>query len=117
MSRKSQDTWKHRIDPNPEASSVRYSLTFRYVTKHNENATIVIGDSNTRYLKFGTGKGTFGDKLPGKRVLAFTIDQINPEICTGYRNIFIHCGINNIRNTENVEDSFCLLYTSPSPRD
>ncbi|KAL5271434.1 hypothetical protein ACHWQZ_G001915 [Mnemiopsis leidyi] len=104
MSRKSQDIWKHRIDPVTDGSQgVRYSLTFRYVSKHNENATIVIGDSNTRFLKFGSGKGTFGDRLPGKRVLAFTIDQITPAECSGYRNIFVHCGINDIRNGGNAE--------------
>ena len=103
MSRSSQNTWKHRINPAAENSGVRYSLTFRYVTKHNGNATIVIGDSNTRFLKFGSGKGTFGDKLPGKRVLAFTIDQIKPEECSGYQNVFIHCGVNDIRNSGNPD--------------
>ena len=103
MSRSSQDTWKHRIDPATESCGVRYSITFRYVTKHNENATIVIGDSNTRFLRFGSGKGTFGDKLPGKRVLAFTIDQIKPEECSGYKNVFVHCGVNDIRNSGSPE--------------
>ena len=103
MSRKSQDTWKHRIEPVQDSVGARYSLTFRYVSKHNENATIVVGDSNTRFLRFGSGKGTFGDRLPGKRVLAFTIDQISPEECSGYKNIFVHCGVNDIRNGGNPE--------------
>ena len=103
MSRSSQNSWRHRIDPATENCGVRYSITFRYVTKHSGNATIVIGDSNTRFLRFGTGKGTFGDKLPGKRVLAFTIDQIKPEECSGYKNVFVHCGVNDIRNSGSPE--------------
>ena len=56
--------------------------------------------SNTRHLKFGSGKGTFGDRLPGKRLLRYTIDAIEPEACIGYKNVVIHCGINDIRRPQ-----------------
>ena len=98
MSKLSQLSWKHRIDQSDDSRELRYSITFRYVSQNSSDATIICGDSNTRFLKFGTGKGTFGEKLPGKRVLAFTIDQIDPIICAGYKNVFIHCGINDIRH-------------------
>lgn len=98
MSKLSQSSWKHRIDQSEEKRELRYSITFRYISQNTSDATIICGDSNTRFLKFGTGKGTFGEKLPGKRVLAFTIDQIDPIKCDGYKNVFIHCGINDIRH-------------------
>ena len=79
MSKDSQLEWQHRIDPSTEARALRYSVTFRYVSKNSSNATIIVGDSNTRHLKFGSGKKTFGDRIPGKRVEAFVIDQMEPQ--------------------------------------
>ena len=100
MSRISQAQWSHRIDTSPTTRSLRYSITFRYVSKNGSEATIIQGDSNTRHLKFGSGKGTFGDRLPGKRLLKYTIDTIEPEACIGYKNVVIHCGINDIRRPQ-----------------
>ena len=54
-------------------------MAFRYVSRHSSNAPIIIGDSSTRYLKFGGRKKTFGDKIPGKRVQSFLIEQIDPN--------------------------------------
>jgi alkylated DNA repair dioxygenase AlkB len=98
MSRKSQQVWTHRIEPCSEKRTLRYSVTFRYISKCNDNVTIICGDSNTRHLHFGSGKKTFGDRMPGKRVEAFLIEKIEPERCVGYKNVFIHCGINNIKD-------------------
>lgn len=103
MTKSSQAVWKHQIDPCEENCGLRYSITFRYITDHNKNATILVGDSNTRFIKFGNGKGTFGDRLPGKRMLAYTINQIDPSVCQGYKNVFVHCGINDIRQNKPVE--------------
>ena len=101
MSQPSQSLWTHRMDPiDPRAdneSEIRYSLTFRCVGSNFKNSSIIIGDSNTRNLKFGVGEGTFGRNIPGKRVEAFKIDEINPVDCCGYNKIFIHCGINDIK--------------------
>ena len=100
MSKSSQAYWQHQIktDSTIPENSVRYSLTFRHVDKKISRSTIIIGDSNTRNLKFGTGKGTFGHNMPGKREEAAHIDDINPAACSGYKNIFIHCGINDIKH-------------------
>jgi hypothetical protein len=100
MSKQSQNSWHHRIDPSTEPRQLRYSITFRYISSNNNEATIILGDSNTRFLKFGNGKKTFGNKLPGKRVECFTIDKIDPNLCVGYRNVFIHCGVNSIKGRD-----------------
>ena len=99
MSRTSQAFWQHQIHRKsiPE-NEVRYSMTFRHISKNFSKSTIIIGDSNTRQLKFGTGKGTFGHNMPGKRIEALHITDIDPAECCGYRNIFIHCGINDIKH-------------------
>ena len=112
MSKDSQHEWQHRIDPSTESRALRYSITFRYVSKNSSNATIIVGDSNTRHLKFGSGKKTFGDRIPGKRVEAFVIDQIEPQHCVGYRNVFIHCGINDIKKTGSIVEECVGQLTS-----
>ena len=99
MSKQSQKSWTHRIESCEEERELRYSITFRYITQNNDNVSIICGDSNTRNLHFGSGKRTFGDKLPGKRVENFVIDQIQPEECIGYKNVFVHCGINDIKRS------------------
>ena len=112
MSKKSQLVWQHQIDPSLTTREKRYSITFRYVASNNENATLILGDSNTRYLKFGSGKGRFGHRMPGKRVECFTIDKIDPSLCEGYRNIFIHCGVNDIKKrSSNIEQCASDLMT------
>ena len=97
MSKQSQFLWDHRIDKSTEKRDLRYSITFRYISS-STNTTLIIGDSNTRYLRFGSGKGTFGHRLPGRRIECFTIDKLDPTLCVGYKNIIVHCGINNIKN-------------------
>ena len=59
-----------------------------------------MGDSNTKHLKFGKGKGTFGYNMPGESIYAPTLDMIEPIECVGYNNIFLHCGINNVRQPD-----------------
>ena len=115
MSRASQQLWKHQISKGDISSStVRYSLTFRHLSEEFLRSTVVIGDSNTKHLHFGTGKGTFGQLIPGERVEALHIDNLNPLDCCGYKNIFIHCGINSIKHVrvntaEKVEEHFSVL--------
>ena len=100
MSRASQAYWQHQISANAELpeDSVRYSLTFRHVDKKFTKSTLIFGDSNTRNLKFGSGKGTFGHNMPGKREEAIHLKDLKPASCCGYRNIFIHCGINDLKH-------------------
>ena len=98
--RHSQDFWEHSIE-KAEAESqtgVRYSFTFRHISPNFANSTVIIGDSNTKHLKFGTGKGTFGWAMPGKRIEAMHVEDIpEPENIGPYRNIVINTGINNVK--------------------
>ena len=95
-SRFSQDFWVHSIDPS-ESTGIRYSFTLRHVDPHFINSTVILGDSNTQHLKFGTGIGTLGAWMPGKRIKAGHIDAIPKASEIGpYRNIIIHTGINSI---------------------
>ena len=108
MSQPSQFLWTHRMDPadnrDDSSSEVRYSLTFRCVGSNFTNSCIILGDSNTQHLAFGErptkkDKPAFGHKLPGKRVQAYTINDINPEDCIGYQNVIVHVGVNNLKST------------------
>jgi hypothetical protein len=102
MTRHSQDFWQHGIDEedtstDADDANVRYSFTFRHVAPHFLNSTIIIGDSNTKYIKFGLGVGTLGKWVPGRRVQAAKIEHIPPPQEIGpYRNIVLHTGINNL---------------------
>ena len=98
-SRFAQDFWLHGIEKD-ESESVRYSFTFRNISPHYINSTILIGDSNTRLVNFGEGQGTLGRWMPGKRIKAGHIEEIPSATDIGpYRNIVIHSGINSINNS------------------
>ena len=110
MTRKSQGFYKHSISKNSAMTEneMRISLTFRSVHWRNNNSTVILGDSNTgglKFAKFGEEpptdfKGTFGNAMPGKRVEAFTIKELDPIKCVGYNNVVVHCGVNDIKNPE-----------------
>ena len=106
MSGPSQSYWSHEIEKCQHFSDtdVRYSLTFRHVSKKYLRSTVIIGDSNTQSLRFGEGKGTFGHNIPGRHVRAIHIGDIDPVDCCGYKNVFLHCGINNVKR-HNVRGS------------
>ena len=100
MTRASQNVFKHSIPRNQaltesDIASVLHSLHWR-------NSTVIIGESNTGGLKFSSfGRsapsnlsGTFGNAMPGKRVAAFTVGQLDPFKCIGFNNIVVHCAIN-----------------------
>ena len=114
MSKSSQHYWTHQMEEIDMEDTVRISVTFRSVGDNFKNSTVILGDSNTKHLKFSTGergeKGTFGYRMPGKRVEAFHIREIDPHKCIGYQNIVIHCGINDLRNS-----SPGRLPTDPEP--
>ena len=102
-SRRAQDFWMYNVekDAGSEASSVSYTLTFRHVAPHFINSTVIIGDSNTRFMSFGEGRGKFGVWLPGKRIEAFCIEDVpNPMVIGPYRNIVLHVGVNNIKRRD-----------------
>ena len=97
--RHAQDFWEHEIESDESITDIRYSFTFRHIAPFFMNSTIIVGDSNTRFLKFGVDQGTFGKWMPGKRVEALHIEEIPDPVQIGpYRNIVLHTGINNIKN-------------------
>ena len=103
FSRASQNFWKHGI-PSTDSATVRYSLTFRQLAPYYANSTLIVGDSNTEMLKFGSGRSTFGVWMPGCRVKAGKIRDIPgpSDIDFPYRHLVIHCGINDLRNQNHL---------------
>ena len=101
MTRRSQGWYHHGISPSSEAREERYSLTFRSVSEKFQRSVLILGDSNTKDIKFGNGSGRVGASYPGKRVKAAKVNSIDVNECIGYSNIFICCGTNNLR-CENV---------------
>jgi hypothetical protein len=99
-SRRAQAFWEHGIEGvDGEDAGVRYSFTFRHLAPKFVNSTVLIGDSNTRVMKFGEGQGSFGVKMPGKRLEAYHVEDIpDPATIGPYRNIVIHTGVNNIKS-------------------
>ena len=65
-----------------------------------KKCTILIGDSNTKLIQFGSGKGSMGGSYPGRRIKAARIRNINPADCCGYANSVIVCGTNDLRLSE-----------------
>ena len=96
MTRSSQTYYSHRIDEE-HGSTLRFSLTFRTVGQQFRKSTIIIGDSNSKYLMFGEGQGTFGKGQPGKRVRAAVVSDIDPHDCAAYANVVLMVGTNNLR--------------------
>ena len=110
-SRSSQKRWLHYIPPDDSVDSiqphfpthctpVRCSLTFRHIAPQFKNSLFVCGDSNTWFLKFGEGAGTFGKWLPGICHESTTISKVpSPELIGPYKNVLIHMGINDIKQS------------------
>lgn len=125
FSRQSQDAWEHSIPPMPDLETVRYSLTFRLIAPFFANSTLILGDSNTRSLAFGTSKGQFGQWMPGRRVECVKIEDIPDPVSFGpHKNIVIHVGINDIKHqhptkvvevVKNLEDK-CTSILNAYPR-
>ncbi len=98
MSRDSQSIFKHRIDRDTDfTDKIRYSITFRCIHYHYLNSTVLIGDSNTKPVVFGKGKGMVGEASPGRRIESLHIEDINPEDCSSYKNVVLMVGTNNIK--------------------
>ena len=124
-SRLAQDFWMHGIEKTDEPCEERISLTFRHIAPHFLNSTVIVGDSNTRLLHFGDGKGNFGSWMPGKRLEALHIEDIpDPAKIGPYRNVVIHTGVNNIKNRNsrsiqelgNILEDKCKSITNMYPK-
>ena len=103
MTRKSQAWFKHGIPATEEDVVERFSLTFRTVSDKFKRSLVIIGDSNSQNIEFGSGKGKVGESYPGKRVRSGYLNQINAPDCIGYANITIMCGTNDLR-TESISN-------------
>ena len=99
MTRDMQNSWRHGIEADPEIVSPRVSLSFRHIDPAFSKSTLILGDSNTKNLQFGAGKGTFGRGMPGKRTKMSTLLDIpHPDVILSYSNVVLHVGINDLRN-------------------
>lgn len=103
MSRSSQNWYRHGVPSPPTGQDIeeRFSITFRCLRKQSPRSIVLIGDSNTKDINFGTGSGKVGESFPGKRVKASKVSNIDPSQCIGYTDAFIMCGTNDLR-CENV---------------
>ncbi len=101
MSRTSQGWFKHGIE-NTKCTEDRFSITFRSVDVKYKRSVLILGDSNTDSIKFGSGAGKVGETYPGERKKAARIRDINPASCIGFSHLLIVCGTNDLR-TEHVK--------------
>ena len=114
-SRYAQDFWRHGIPPEEEVTTERVSLTFRQIKPQFINSTILLGDSNTSKVSFGTGSGTMGAWVPGKRVKVGHIEALPDAVDIGpYRNIVIHTGINSLNTRYEKKSDAFLIHTLES---
>ena len=99
MSRFSQNWYRHCILQPEEDESVeeRFSITFCTLNLKFCRSILLMGDSNTKEVKFGEGSGKVGASYPGKRVKAARVRDIDPLKCIGYQNVFLNCGTNDLR--------------------
>ena len=99
MSRTSQNWWYHSVPPQEADEEIeeRFSITFRTLSKKFSQSILLMGDSNTEPVNFGTGSGRVGVSYPGKRVKAGRVKDIDAAKCVGYQNVFLHCGTNDLR--------------------
>ena len=104
MSRDSQALYRYRIDKSDE-DGVRYSLTFRSVHYSYLNSTLIVGDSNTGKIRFGSGHGRLGAATPGRQMFAATINDINPLDCTSHSDIVLMVATNNQKQRQIMSNS------------
>ena len=71
----------------------------------NPNTCLILGDSNTKYIKIDD------DVLNSHRIPTYLIEDIDPNVCAGYKKIWVHVGTNNIKtircsNTNDIHRHF-----------
>ncbi|KAL5264178.1 hypothetical protein ACHWQZ_G005307 [Mnemiopsis leidyi] len=111
MTRASQEFFRHSVKQEDSGDEgVRYSLTFRSVHWSNFNSTVLVGDSNFGPIHFGSGRGKMGQATPGVRLWAATVEDIDPMLCVGYRNVVIMEGTNNLKLDKLDENGIVDLY-------
>ena len=109
-SRYAQDFWTHGILPD-KSEDQRISFTFRHIAPHFLNSTKILGDSNSSKICFGSGTGTLGAWVPGKRVKVGHIEALPEATEIGpYRNLIIHTGINSINTRYHRKSNSYLVH-------
>ena len=99
---KSQHYWSYGVDrPKSSEGSVTYFLSFRSIHRNHQNSTVIIGDSNTHNISFHNTnqkhRSDLGKDICGKKVKAFTFDQIDPHEAIGYKKIIVQVVVNNLK--------------------
>ena len=94
----SQNIFVHKVGIVKPCNEVSYTITFKSVDRKLLNSTCLIGDSNTKGIKFGAGRGNVGEQYPRKQVYAPLIEHIDPMACVAYQNAIFSLGINDIRS-------------------
>jgi hypothetical protein len=105
MTRSSQAWYKHGIvkhNASDAGADERYSITLRCLNPKFRRSMLIIGDSNTKPIEFGVGKGKVGESYPGARIKAGHVHDIKPEDCVGYANIILASGTNDLR-VDNIQ--------------
>ena len=98
MSRNSQNIFSHHIKNEfPNENLYSFVLTFKCQNVNFMNSTCIVGDSNTKGIKFGSGKGTVGERYPGKQVYSPVIKDVDPLSCASYQNVVLSLGVNDVR--------------------
>ena len=109
--------WKHSIPIDKSVTLPRISLTLRHIAPFFVNSTLVLGDSNTKFFKFGEStveNPTFGRWLPGQRVKVSKINNIPyVENIVPYQNVLIHAGINDLLEDPPLTTTNCALLREP----
>ena len=92
MSRNSQNIFSHRIKNEfPDENLYSFVLTFKCQNVNFMNSTC------TKGIKFGSGKGTVGERYPGKQVYSPVIKDVDPLSCASYQNVVLSLGVNDVR--------------------
>lgn len=99
MTRRSQAWFRHQI-LDVDSCKERFSITLRHINVKNKRSVLIVGDSNTKEIKFGQGIGHVGETYPGTRIKAARIHQINPADCVEHANVVLVCGTNDLRPDE-----------------
>ena len=102
MTKPSQSWFKHSM-LDVDVTEQRFSITMRNVDPLYSRSVAIVGDSNTKEIKFGAGRGNLGEKYPGEKIKAARIKDIDPRECVGYSNIVIVCGTNDLRPEYNPD--------------
>ena len=93
---------------SPTHNIVNHSSQFTNSRIPSPKMCIIIGDSNTRHIKLE-------DKhLDSYRVATYLIEDIDPNLCVGFKKIWIHVGTNNIKsircsNSDDIHRHFNTL--------